>query len=239
MTYLLRNPRFLALTLLLLVFVGLASFRLLPNSEDPELIPRFVSVTTRWPGANAQRVDSLVTEKIEQKIEEVEEVKELVSLSRSGLSFVGVAYKDNVSGERLERAVTRTQEKISQVLPELPDGAAVPELNDNFIGAITLITSVTWQDDSPVQPVLLGRYAEELSDVIRRVPGTNFVRTYGLANEEVVVEVDPDQLSALGMTSAQLAGIIHRSDAKVVAGQIQNERSDLIIEVGREFESVD
>ncbi len=239
MTYLFRNPRFLTLTLLLMVFVGLVSFRLLPNSEDPELIPRFVSVTTRWPGANAERVDALVTEKIEQKLEEVEELKELRSISRAGFSFVGLAFKDSVTGERLERAVTRAQEKLSQVQPELPPGASVPQLNDNQIGAITLIAAVTWQDDSPVQPVLLSRYAEELSDVLRRVPGTNFVRLYGQASEEIVVEADPDQLNALGLTPAALAEKIRRSDAKVVAGQIQNETSDLIIEVGGEFESLD
>jgi len=239
MMLLFRNPRFLALTLILMIFVGLASFRLMPNSEDPELIPRFISITTRWPGANAERMDSLVTEKIEQKLEEVEELKELRSISVSGFSFVGVIFKDNVTGERLERAVTRSQEKLSQVQPELPPDAGIPELNDNLIGTITLIAAVTWQDESPVQPVLLRRYAEELSDVLRRVPGTNFVRSYGSPTEEVIVEARSEELNALGISVDQLAATIRGSDAKVLAGQIQNESNDVIIEVGGEFETVD
>jgi len=237
--YLYRNPRILTLALILTVFVGLAAFRLLPNSEDPELVPRFVTVLTRWPGANAERIDSLVTEKIEEKLEEVEEVDELNAYSRSGISFVGVRFKDNVSHVELDQAITRVQEKLSQVQPELPRGASIPELNDNFMGTITLIAAVTWNDDSPIQHAVLLRHAEELADTLRRVPDTNFAKTYGEAREEVVVEVDPAQLNALGLTVSQLAATIKQSDAKVLAGQLHNDTSDLIIEVGGEFESLD
>ena len=58
-----RNFRLLILAILIIVAWGISSFFTLPRLEDPELVSRFASITTFWPGANAQRVETLITEK--------------------------------------------------------------------------------------------------------------------------------------------------------------------------------
>lgn len=92
-----RNLQLLILTLFLILVWGLASFQGLPRLEDPELTQRNALVTTRFPGASAERVESLLTEKIEQKLLEIEEIDTLESTSRLGFSTVSVELKDDVS----------------------------------------------------------------------------------------------------------------------------------------------
>ncbi len=83
-----RNRRLLVLTIALIIVAGVSAYQSLPRLEDPELIPRNAIVTTRFPGADPERVESLVTDKIEEELFDVEEIKTLESTSRAGISII-------------------------------------------------------------------------------------------------------------------------------------------------------
>ena len=70
-----RNFRLLILAILIIVAWGISSFFTLPRLEDPELVSRGAGITTFWPGAYAQRVETLITEKIEAELSEIEEIE--------------------------------------------------------------------------------------------------------------------------------------------------------------------
>ena len=79
-----RHPRLTIVTLALIVVSGLGALQTLPRMEDPRFTNRAAAVVTRWPGASAPRVETLVTEKIEEELESIQEIKELISSSRAG-----------------------------------------------------------------------------------------------------------------------------------------------------------
>ena len=85
-----RNPRLLVLTVSLILVAGLSSYMILPRMEDPILTQRVATINTVYPGADAERVEALITEPIEQELREIEEIKELRSRSRSGISLITV-----------------------------------------------------------------------------------------------------------------------------------------------------
>ena len=70
-----RNTRLLILTICLILVWGISSFQILARMENPALSQWYGKITTRFPGADAERVESLVTEKLEQKLQEIEEIK--------------------------------------------------------------------------------------------------------------------------------------------------------------------
>jgi len=72
-----KNVRLLILTILAIAVWGLSSFFSLPRMEDPELTPRFAVINTQFPGATPERVETLVTDKLEQALLEVEEIKNI------------------------------------------------------------------------------------------------------------------------------------------------------------------
>ena len=113
-----RNRQLLFLTLTLVIVWGLSAFLSLPRLEDPEIVQRSSTVTTFLPGASAERVESLVTDKIEEELSDIEEVEEISSSSSPGISVVTVELKDTVPD--VEPVWARVRSQIDDVIPELP-----------------------------------------------------------------------------------------------------------------------
>lgn len=232
-----RDPRLLALTLGLIVVAGLGAYNTLPRMEDPVLVKRNAYILTRLPGADAERVEALVTEKIEDELNEIEEIKTIESTSRVGISVIMVELHDSVS--RVEAVWSRVRDKLNDVEPQLPATATKPALDELDITAYSLIAGVTWNLDGPAQYAILRRVAEELEDALRALPGTAEVDVAGDPNEEVEVAVDADRIAALHLTLEDVAQAMSRADAKVTAGQLRNARSDFLVEVAGEVNSLD
>lgn len=232
-----RNRRLSILTICLIVVWGLSSFLILPRMEDPELSQPSAYITTRFPGANAYRVESLVTEKIEQELFEIEDLETVESISRAGHSNVVVSVKDNVKD--VDQVWAKVRDKVADATPLLPSGALEPEYHDWVTRASTLIVSLTWNQDSPVNYAILSRQAKELEDRLRVSWGTEKVELFGAPEEEIIVDVQPSSLAALGLTTEDIAQQIERSDAKVSAGQFRSNGSKLIIQIDEELNSLE
>ncbi|MBI1358565.1 MAG: MMPL family transporter [Acidobacteria bacterium] len=248
-----RNRRLLQLVLALIVVGGVSSYSVLPRTEDPRLTKRNALITTIFPGASAEQVESLVTEKLEERIEEIEEIKKLDSTSRAGVSALTVELYDEVSEADADQVWSRLRDKLGDVAPELPAGALAPEFNeaDTEIDAYTLIVAFTWQDAPPnlervydvtrsgVGYPTMRRLAETLSDRLRAVPGTKQTKLFGAPEEEILVKVAPAKLADLGLTAADVSRRIAQSDSKAPAGQLRGKANDLLLEVEGELDSMD
>ncbi|MEM1452076.1 MAG: efflux RND transporter permease subunit [Planctomycetota bacterium] len=232
-----RSPRLLTLTLLLILTAGFASFQLLPRAEDPELTARNASIFTAFPGADAERVEALVTDVIEDMLAEFEEIKEIKSASRAGLSTIAIELLDSVY--EVEEVWSRVRDDLGDVRAELPAGATEPDFVEFELSAYTLMVGLTWTLDSEPERAILGRIAEDLADDLRAVPGTHDVVLHGEPKEEVLVELDPGKVAALGLDARSIAAAISRSDAKVAAGEIYGSRNDLQLEVSGEIDSLE
>ncbi len=234
-----RDRRLQILSAMLLGIAGFASFRSLPNSEDPVLAQRYGTVTTRLPGATAERVDSLITAKIEDALLSVDEVGTVSASSRAGLSMIIVELEEWVGPTLVEEAWTRVRAEIENVRPQLPANATIPLIVDDVAGSDTIIAAVVWQaDDAPLVGILQ-RYAEELDDALRLVPGTERTVLYGEVDEEIQVTIDPDTLGGLELTTAQLAETIAARDSREPAGRLQNRSVELGIEVEGAIDQLD
>ncbi len=231
------NTRLLILTIILILAWGLLSFQTLPRQEDPELIGRVAVVQTAYPGADAQRVEALVTEVIESELSELEEISLLSSTSRVGFSSITVELLDTI--DDADPVWAKVRNELDAAQSRLPAGTSEPDLEEIKIAAYSVITSLSW--DLPGEPnyAILGRFAEELALQLRGIGGTEEVKLFGNPTEEIVVEVDAPEMAALGLSAQSLADRIQTSDAKVTAGQLRSDRQDLAIEVQSELETLE
>ena len=85
-----RQPRVVALILLVLISAGLSAFLSIGRQEDPTITNLFATVTTQFPGADPARVEALVSAEIEEELREIAEVDTITSVSRTGVSVVSV-----------------------------------------------------------------------------------------------------------------------------------------------------
>ncbi|WP_460201655.1 efflux RND transporter permease subunit [Scytonema sp. NUACC21] len=232
-----RNRQLLFLTLTLIVVWGLSSFFALPRLEDPEITQRFATVTTLFPGASAERVETLVTEPIEQELSEIEEVNTLESRSDNGISSITINLKETVKD--VDKVWAKIRSQINDVVPQLPPGASQPKYEDLEVKANALIVGLTWERNTPANYAVLRRWAETLEDRIRALNGTDKVELSGDPHEEIRVEISTADLARIGLTAEQLSQQIQASDAKVSAGQLRSKTDELLFEVAGVLDSLD
>lgn len=233
---LVENGRLISLVIALLLVAGLGAISSLPRMEDPDITNRFASVITHYPGASAERVEALVTEVLESELRRLEELKLVQSTSRPGISVIQLELKDSV----LETAPvwSRARDMISDAKGLLPTSAQNAILDDKVGYANTAILGVAWRGEGAVRTDMLNRYAKELQSRLRLLNGTNFVKLYGQPTEEILVQLDGHKVNQLQLSPKQIAQILHNADAKVAAGEINNNNFRALVEVSGELDSM-
>lgn len=232
-----RHTRLLILTLCLLFFWGLTSYFLLPRMEDPQLTQRAALITTRFPGASPERVESLVTEVIEEELLEIEEIETIDSTSTLGLSTIAILLDERVSA--VDRVWSRVRDRLNDVASVLPQEALAPLYQDIDTRAYTMLVCLSWNLDSPASYAILSRLAQDLEQQFQTLKGTDKIEIFGAPDEEIVVEISPADLTALGLTPQGLSRQIQLSDAKVSAGQLYSPSSEILIEMEAELDSLE
>lgn len=233
----LDNPHLLGVVLVLLLVAGASALLGLPRIEDPRITSRNALVLTTLPGATAARVESLITEPIEVALRELAEIKTVESTSRPGISLVAVELQDDIDRNSNENAFSRIRDKLDQVAPRLPAQAGAPRLDDER-GAVAFSLVVAVATDGEHAPGLSTRLADDLADRLRALPGTELVRVYGEAREEIAVTVDRGESAALGLDPARIAALLDAADARQPAGALRGAARNILIEVAGEFDSL-
>ena len=231
-----RNPRLTLLTVCLILVSGLSSWFVLPRMEDPQLVQRGAIVNTIYPGANPTRVESQVTEKIEEALEEIEQIKEIRSSSREGISTLTIELRDDVLDST--PIWSRIRDRLSDIEPLLPQGALKPDFTELEFKAFAMLVALKWTQEDSVNYAILNRLALQLKDRLQSIGGTKKVEIHGEPSEEVVVRLNSNRLAALNLTVQSVADQIQRSDAKVSAGQLRGPKEELLLGVSGELNSL-
>ena len=211
-----RFPRLTILALFLIVVAGVAALAVVGRQEDPSLTERFGNVIVPFPGADAARVEALITEPIEAELQELVEVDEIDSVSRANIAVIDIAIREDLNMAEVEQAWTKVRDAVSSVEALLPAGAGPIDVERNYMGAATLVVALDWREgEAGFGP--LARLSRDLADRIRAVSGTDETDIFGAPREEVRVTLDPEAAAALGLTAADVAEVLARSDAKAAA----------------------
>ncbi len=235
--FLYQNPRILLLAICVIVVAGSAAYTTLARMEDPILTRRVALVTTVFPGADAERVESLVARKIEQQLANVKGIREVRAGSMAGFSVISIELKEEIRD--VEAVWSKVRARLADVIPQLPERAEDPQFRQLELKAYAAILALKWTRDGNVNFTILRRLAEDLEQAVRGVSGTENVAMFGDPAEEVLVELAPEVLSPLGLTVADVSRQIQESDAKQSAGMLRSRHSTLLLEVDEAFDSLD
>ncbi len=233
----LNNPRLTLLVICLITVSGLSSYVLLPRMEDPKLVDRAAFINTVFPGADPSRVESLVTEKIEDELHEIDEIKEIRSSSMEGFSAISIELRDDIYDA--EEVWSKLRDRLDDVSNDFPEGAFKPEYVEIDFKAFALLAAITWEKDTAPNYAVLKRWAKQLEEKLRSVSGTEKIKRFGEPDEEILVVLNVQETSAMGLSAADVSGQIRSSDAKTSAGLIRGNQSDFLIEVSGELESLE
>ena len=232
------NKYLLWLSVTIILLAGYSSLSNLPRIEDPRITNRYPVIITRLPGASAERIEALVTDPLEVALEELSEIKKIESTSRAGISSLSIELQDSVGPGQNEQVFSKIRDKIGDVTPLLPEGTFEPILDDKVAAvAFSLLVAIRWTEGSEPPLGLMYRLSEQLADELRGVSGTDIVRYYGEPAEEITVDVDPEMLSQMGLSAADVARLIAAGDPKLSAGALRSDNRNLLLEVEGELDS--
>jgi multidrug efflux pump len=236
---LLHNPHLLVLAIALALLAGVSAWQSLPRIEDPHITPRNAAVLTAVPGATAERVDALVTKKLEDALREVAEVKAIESTSSGGISVISVELDDAVTAADNERIFAELRDQLAAAEALLPPGTGRPLLDTKRGGvAYSLVVSVHWDGAGAAPLGILERLSDGLAERLRSLPGTEQVVRFGTVDEEIRIDVDPAELAALGLTIDDVAARLAGADAKEPAGALHSAAQQLRLTVDGELDAV-
>ena len=210
------------------------AFQSLPKAQDPGFIVRTAVITTRFPGASPERVELLVTDKIEKKIQEMPEIDSIVSESRTGISIINANFKDSL---KLMRPIfDDLRRKVDVVTPDLPQGVQIPEVNDEFGDVFGSVYTLSGDGFSYAE---LKTVADELRDSLLKEPDIAKVSIHGAQQEVIFVEYNNARLAELDLSPQQLSVSLAGVNILLSGGNIVSGRERITLEPTGNFESLD
>jgi multidrug efflux pump subunit AcrB len=232
-----ENNRVTIMMLLVIATLGITVFGELARNSMPPFTIRVASVITRFPGASPDRVESLITDKIEKVVQEIPELKNVTSESRTGLSIVSVSLKEDVKQSELQAVWDRLRRKIDGIKKDLPDGSKPPNLKDDGIGVVYGIQLGLENDGFEFSEMKI--YAEDIRDELIKLGDASEVKISGIQEEQIYVEFDNAQLAEVGLTAGQLQNIIASTNIVFPGGEVSLEDERIILEPTGNFENIE
>ncbi len=228
-----ENNRITLTAIALVLVSGILAFQNIPKAQDPGFIIRTVLITTRFPGASPERVEELVTDKIEKKVQEMPEVDNIVSESRTGISLIYVNFKESY---RVMRPIfDDLRRKIDTIVTDLPQGTLAPEINDEFGDVFGSVYALNGDGFSYSE---LKTVADELRDVLLKEPDIAKVDIHGAQQEVIFVEYNNAHLAELGLSPQQLATSLASVNILSSGGDVVSGRERIALEPTGNYESL-
>ncbi len=226
--------RVTTILVVLLTVSGLLAYFALPKAQDPGFTIRTAVVTTRLPGASPERIEQLVTDKIEKKIQEMPEIDFITSESRTGISIINANYKESYT--EMRPIFDDLRRKVEDVERDLPDGIRGPFVNDEFGDVFGSVYALTGDGFSYAE---LKDIADELRDTLLKNPDVAKVSIHGEQDEIIFVEYSNARLTELGLSPQQLSSVLTSANILSSGGDIVSGRERIALEPTGNFESVE
>ena len=224
----------LALTALLM---GLFAVLVTPREEEPQINVTFANILIGFPGASATQVENLVSSPMEKVLGEIAGVKHIYSVSRPGMAVLSVQFK---VGEERTAAIVRLYNAVYSNQDWQPPALGVlpPLIKPKGIDDVPILGLTLWTRDPARGAYELGQVARAIEMEIKRVPGTRDVYTIGSPDSVVRVALDPQRLSAYGLTAAEVSAALAAASPAAQAGQITSGDQAVPVQAGEFLASV-
>jgi multidrug efflux pump subunit AcrB len=218
-----------------ILILGMVFYQSLSRDSMPPYTVRVATVVSSFPGSGPERVEQLVTDKVEKIVQELPELKKVTSTSRSGLSVVTVELKDKVKPEDLQAVWDRLRRKLTQI-KGLPSGVN-PNLNDDGVGEVFGIAVGLVMDGFSYAEAK--DYVDDIKDDFIKLDLAAKVEVGGVQDERIFIEFDNARLKEYGLSASKLQSIIGSTNILSSGGQINLGDERIILEPTGNFNSVE
>lgn len=217
--FFIKRPIFATVLAIILTLVGVVSMRVLPIEQYPSVVPPTVSVTARFPGADAETVAQTVAAPLAEAINGVEDMLYMTSNSAdNGMMSLNVAFDIGTDGDiNTINVNNRVQGALSQLPEQVQAQGVTVELRSSSILMLVALISPEGDYDN----VYMQNYATlNILDELRQVPGVGEAEVLGGGEFAMRIWMDPDKLAQYDLTPTEVAAAIRSQNTEVPAGSL-------------------
>lgn len=214
-----ERPKFAMVVSIVILLAGLISIPILPVAEFPEITPPQVSVSTSYPGANAETLLDSVAGPIEQRVNGVEGMIYMQSTSSdSGSYSLNVTFDYGIDPDQ---AQVNVQNLVAQAEPLLPEevkrqGVTVRKQSTDMLMVVNV-----YSPDESLSPEFISNYATiNVADVLSRIKGVAQAQNMGALDYGMRIWLDPDRMASLGLTTDDVIAAVREQNVQVAVGRI-------------------
>src|SRR4029079_378064 len=222
----LRRPVLATVLNIMIVLFGGIGFTFLGVRDYPAIDPPNVSVRTQYPGANAEIVESQITEPLEKSINGIAGVRNITSTNSQGVSSINVEFDLSID---LEAAANDVRDKVSQAIRSLPTDLPAPPVVSKADASSDAIISMTVQSNTRNQ-LQITEYANNvLVERLQTIPGVSSIQVWGEKRYAMRIWFDPAKLSAYNLTPGDVADALNRENVELPSGKIAGNATELSV----------
>src|SRR5205814_3909223 len=222
-----KRPVFATMMMVLLVTLGVVSYRRLAIDEYPDITYPVVIVSTTFPGASPESMMRDVSKPLEEALNTVQGIKEISSTSLQGSSLVRLMFNLGVDVAVAQQDV---QAKVARIRRQLPANIEEPVIQHFDPNESPIMAMAVQSNERPLRD--LTDLAEEvIATRIEAIPGVGGVNLNGGNRRQIRVLLDPDAMRAYGVSPGQVSAALQRENQEVPAGRVQRGPLEQLVRV--------
>ncbi len=222
----LRRPVLAFVMSIVLVLFGFIGYRFLGVRDYPAIDPPNINVSTSYSGANADIIESQITEPLEKSINGIAGIRNISSTSSVGRSNINIEFELGVD---LEAAANDVRDKVSQALRSLPQDLTAPPVVSKADANSETIISMTVQSNTR-NPLQLTEYANNvLVERLQTIKGVSGIQVWGEKKYAMRIWLDPAKLSAYHLTALDVQQALNRENVELPSGKISGNATELTV----------
>ena len=226
-----RNPIFVFIMVLVISIAGFQAYKSIPREAAPDIQIPLLIVSIPFPGSSPEDVESLISNKVEQELKTIKNLKGISSTSSEGVSVLTLEFTSDFD---ISEARTKVREKMDQIKPDLPTDAEDYQVTEINLSEQPLMILNLAGD---IGLLRLTELADEVKEEIEGVPGILEVRRAGGLEKEIRVYVNPDKMNYYKLALNQVSSSISNENTNLPGGTITMGPTKYMIRVPGEFVS--
>ena len=221
---------------LLIILFGFLGYKFLGMREFPSIDPPVVSIRTSYTGANADIIESQITEPLEKQLNSIEGIKSINSTSSQGASQITVEFDIGVDMERAANDVRDKVSSASRTLPRDLDGPPVVSKADANSEPIIVLT---FKSDTRSH-LEVSDYAENvIAQRLQTIEGVSEIRIFGQKKYAMRIWMDPIKMASLGITSQDVKDALDKENVELPSGKLAGNNTELTVNTIGRFKTED
>jgi len=223
-----KKYRLTILGILLLLILGSITYLMIPRREDPLIEVPGASVLVHYPGAGPRDVERYVSQPLEEKINEIEEVDNMISSSYQGSSNIMIQFDPDSD---MDQNMQRLREKVREAERALPEGTMDPDIIRWKTETVSLIINIS----GPFNDRELYNYAKLLKRDLEKIPQIMTLTIDGHQEREIHVEIDERRLSQYRISINEVINQIKAENISLPGGHMDVGRRSYLVRTDEEF----